>query len=101
MSSITDLDENEIRDFTLLNTEGGIGPKVHDALAMYTSRLGKLSGDGFNDKDTSTAHEVIDELQSQMLTISGLMDDVDSMIDHLFLLIRTSILDKEDELADS
>ncbi len=101
MSSITELDENEIRQYNELNSSGGAGPKIHDALVAYNSRLNRVSGEGFNDDDTSTAHAVIDELFTQMSTVANMIDDVDSMIDNLIHIISTCILDKEDEIADS
>ena len=101
MSAITQLDEKEIASYTCLNAPGGIGPKLQFAMDSYTGRLGLIAGQGFYDDDTSNAHAVIKELQTQMLVISRTMNEVDSMIDGLIYTIQTCIIDKENETAET
>ena len=101
MSAITQLDENEIASYTCLNAPGGIGPKLQFAMDSYTGRLGRVAGEGFYEDDTSNAHAVMNELVTQMRIISNTMDDVDSLIDNLIYVIKTGIIDKENETAET
>ena len=87
MSGILNLDENEIRQYKKLDSTGGIGQQAEDAMFYYKSRLNLVSGEGFMDDDTSTAHAVIDELVVQTKEISEVIDSVDSMIDNLVYLL--------------
>ena len=101
MSAITELDEKEIASYTNLNAPGGIGPKLQFAMDSYTGRLGRVAGEGFYEDDTSNAHAVMNELVTQMRIISNTMDDVDSLIDNLIYVIKTGIIDKENETAET
>ena len=99
MSDITAIDPIEMRAYSKMSTDGHVGVQARSALDTYTTRLGNISGIGFNSNDTSTAHAVIDALNAEISTLSESMEMVDSMMDALIESIITDILDKEDELS--
>ena len=84
-----------------LNMEGGLGNKAHTAVTDYTSRLGRVVGEGFYPDDTSTAHAVLEELNNQMLKISAITDDLDKQIDDLVYVLEDLVIQKENKYADS
>ena len=97
------LDVSEISNYEdhKLNVEGGLGNKAHNAMSDYTSRLGRVVGEGFNPNDTSTAHAVLEELKNQMLKISEITDDLDRQIDDLVYILNDLVIQKENKLSDS
>ena len=98
MNEINTLDENEFSDYRELNK--GQGQQIKSAMTNYISGLKNARREGFGRRDTSTAHEVINELIVQMSSVSEVMDEVDLMIDNLVHIIQADILDREEELAN-
>ena len=101
MSDITKLNPVELRSYSKISEDGGVGSQARNALDAYTVRLGNISGVGFNSNDTSTAHGVIDALNTEITTLSDSREMVDTMIDTLIEMITTDILDKEDQLSQT
>lgn len=101
MSDITKINPIEMRSYTKMSQDGHVGVQARSALDTYTTRLGNISSIGFNSKDTSTAHAVIDALNAEISTLSESMEMVDSMMDALIELIVTDILDKEEQLSST
>ena len=99
MYEIEKLDENEIRQYPEL--QSGIGQKVHDAMTTYNARLIDIKCNDFRVNDQSSMHAVINELSNQMKNIADLMDDVDFMIDNVFHIINSAILEEEEKRANA
>lgn len=101
MYEFEQLEENEIRQYPELHGAGGIGEDVKKAMSDYTRRLAFIKGKDFHECDTSSTKDVVSELIRQMRTISESMDEVDFMIDNLFHIIRSGVLDEEDKIAEN
>ncbi len=99
MSFIDSIQEAEVTNYIPLST--GMGKKAHYSIDSCYQMLDKISKSGFGPNDTSTAHEVIDTLCSQLKMISESMADVDNMIDTMVDMIDKDIIKKENQLADS
>ena len=98
MNEIKALDENEFSNYIELNKIQGHETK--SAMMNYISSLKTVRNEGFGRRDTSTAHQVINELIVQMSSVSEVMFEVDLMIDNLVYIIQADILDREEELAN-
>ncbi len=101
MSDITKIYPVEVRAYSKISEEGRVGVQARSALDTYITRLGNISSVGFNSNDTSTAHAVIDALNSEITNLSESMGMVDSMLDALIELIVIDILDKEEQLSST
>lgn len=101
MYEFEQLEENEIRQYPSLHGAGGIGEDVNKAMHDYTLRLSLIRGKDYREGDTSAALAAICELIRQMRVINESMDEVDMMIDNLFHIIRSGVLDEEDKIADN
>ena len=99
MSNITALDENEISEHVGSFSSSGVGHQLTESMGVYSRRLNNISNHSFGKKDTSTAHEVIDELARQMNSVSEVVAEANLMMDNLFYIMQTSILDEEDKQA--
>ena len=97
MSNLTRLDEAELNSFPKMTVDAGVRAK--NALEAYGICLTNISGSSFGKKDTSTAHAVIDKLNSEIKTIADSMSEVDSMLDSILELIDHEIITKENNLA--
>lgn len=101
MSMIDYLDENEIRQYSELHSAGGIGCQVEKAMKDYNKRLIHIGNGDFQETDQSSAKAAIVALRAQMNAISSSMEEVDVMIDNLFYMLKTGILDEEDKIASN
>lgn len=101
MNEINQLNENEIRQYSKLHSEGGIGEQVSNALRDYNARLIDIKCNDFYADDNSSTKATINELLTQMKAVEEAMNEVDLMIDNLLFVIQTGILDEEDRIAHS
>lgn len=100
MSNITQLSEGEFIRYLKGNTATkGAGVQAEKALEAYSNSLASLSKYGFQAKDESTVHKVIDSLQVEVTKISDNMAEVDKMIDTLCEIVKQDILDREKEIS--
>ena len=100
MSDITALEESEIREYTELTSGSGQGARLNRSIDTYQNRLNIIKHQCFRPNDTSTVHGVIDELIEQMDSVSEIMNDANMMLDDIFHIINTCILDEEDKKAE-
>ena len=98
MSAITELAEGEIRGNETFYSNT-VGIKTSDALQSYTDGLKTLRSMSFSSSDTSTAHCVINALITEVSAVADTMEEVNLMIDSLFVLMNNEILTKEDQLS--
>ena len=101
MSEIDQLDENEIKQYRKLHSQGGLGEQVSNALKTYNMRMIDIKCNDFQANVNSSTKAAINELSAQMKNVAEEMEEVDIMIDCLLKAIEDSILDEEDRIANS
>lgn len=101
MSKINALDISEIADFPKMSESNGKGLKLDNAVTDYVNALTNVSNAGFYSDDSSTAHAVIDSLNTQMTIIQSVLENLNSLFDNAIDTIQEEIIDEEDSLAAS
>ena len=100
MSFIDSLDIEELKDFSVFSVSPGKGFKMENALTEYKTRLDSLST-CFSDKDTSTAHGVIDAVSFQTGEMLTIINEINLQVDKLIEAFETDIIQEEDRIAAS
>ncbi len=105
MGHISQLDENEIRNYVPLsygsNGSTGKGADLETAVSQYNACLADTISASFGANDKSNAHAVLNEISSQMILVASCVEGLDVMIDTLISKIDDEILTYEDTTAST
>ena len=101
MSYLTELDEGAINNYKRLDAADGKGTALKNSVYHLRKLYLQAESEIFGPGDSSSAHECVEYLISNLDELESAIDDIDTKIDNLVSRIKTDILDVEDATVTS